>query len=154
MRLSDDEERRMMRRIRPRRAQISRQSCSDIESSSVPTTINKHHSPEIGAYSPVFIAPSTFPMMLYRLLKNVNQSFSTFLCSSERSDHSGRHSAVLVNIYFISTTLEQRRLGEGNRLVEWHAYPQPSSSTAPTPLTRLCQRRLCTSLRARRTCCR
>lgn len=43
--------------------------------------------------APVFVAPSTLPMMLYRLLKNVNQSFNTFLCSSDRSDHSGRHSA-------------------------------------------------------------
>ena len=41
----------------------------------------------------ILVAPSTFPLMLYRLLKYVYQSFRTFLCSSERSSHSGRHSS-------------------------------------------------------------
>ena len=35
------------------------------------------------------MAPSTFPTILYRLEKNVNQSSSTFFWSSGRSDHSG-----------------------------------------------------------------
>jgi hypothetical protein len=43
----------------------------------------------------VLVAPSTLPLMLYLLLKKVNQSFSTFLCSSDRSDQSGRHSSGL-----------------------------------------------------------
>lgn len=43
----------------------------------------------------MLVAPSTLPLMLYRLLKKVNQSFSTFLCSSDRSDQSGRHSSGL-----------------------------------------------------------
>ena len=40
----------------------------------------------------VLVAPSTLPLTLYRLLKNVYQSFRTFLCSSLRSCHSGRQS--------------------------------------------------------------
>lgn len=46
-------------------------------------------------FGPWFVAPSTLPTMLYRLLKNVNQSLRTFLCSSERSSQSGLASSAL-----------------------------------------------------------
>ena len=41
----------------------------------------------------VLLAPSTFPLMLYRLLKKVYQSLRTFLCSSARSYQSGLQSS-------------------------------------------------------------
>lgn len=41
------------------------------------------------------VAPSTVPLILYRLLKKVNQSASTFLCSADKSCHSGRQSSGL-----------------------------------------------------------
>jgi hypothetical protein len=45
-----------------------------------------------------FVAPSTTPTTLYRLLKNVIQSFKTFCLVSSRSSHSGLTSSGFVDV--------------------------------------------------------
>jgi hypothetical protein len=59
---------------------------------SLPLKISSQHT-YIVCYR--FVAPSTFPTTLYRLLKKVNHSANTVLCLSSRSLHSGTQSSGL-----------------------------------------------------------
>ena len=51
-------------------------------------------SPFADVHMSALLAPSTFPTILYLLLKNLYQSFNTVFFSSGKSYHSGTHSSA------------------------------------------------------------